>query len=431
MQCESATSASESGTSTAESTSKAQQLHQQLKLFNSSISSAETSPDTKSLPGTCHFWVSVGSFPFLNLYLSSHPSSILLSSKTNSIGIGWCLPCITTATIVQNPNSTPSRLAKVGPITAAISTNDRNETGKPATTTAVPVRKVVQSKSSSNLAFPTSTAAAAAAAVTSIDKNISLVRRSYSTRLNPRPRRRRRSSSASLASASSSDSASTARTQLSASTAVAAMSSSTTTSRPCLRHAYSRSYDDLLSRVNRVSHQQQSYFPCHTTKSVKFFLPESSQASSMTNTNHLLFPATSTDGGSGTLVPDYRNTAATAAAAAFATAFYYPCYQPPYCYLTSAAAAFYQQHPGTFAMSSYEYKTGTTEMFQPLFWLWPFLDRSGGHQNFWRDRRSRRRRSADLLHVFAQSRLNFRGKTFFKGLMFTFSSQPILNDPFF
>ena len=155
-------------------------------------------------------------------------------------------------------------------------------------------------------------------------KSASLARRSQSARVatsRPLRRRRRRSSSGSLASGSSSDS--TALTSL-----------ATLSSRPCLRHsagsAVSRSLDDLLSAVKPVVPYSQH------NKSVKFYLPET--------------PSSATAGSTAMLqssyrvpfVPDYRNPATAAAAAAFATAFYYPAtaapyYRAPYCYLASTA----------------------------------------------------------------------------------------------
>ena len=153
-------------------------------------------------------------------------------------------------------------------------------------------------------------------------KSASLARRSQSARATSRPlrRRRRRSSSGSLASGSSSDS--TALTTL-------------LPSRPCLRHsassAVSRSLDDLLSEFKPV-------VPYNHNKSVKFYLPETpsntdsnAAAASMLQSSYRV-----------PFVPDYRNPATAAAAAAFATAFYYPTmaapyYRAPYYYLASTA----------------------------------------------------------------------------------------------
>ena len=160
-------------------------------------------------------------------------------------------------------------------------------------------------------------------------KSASLARRSQSARATSRPlrRRRRRSSSGSLASGSSSDS--TALTTL-------------LPSRPCLRHsassAVSRSLDDLLCEFKPV-------LPYNHNKSVKFYLPETppnaaaaaaaadsnAAAASMLQSSYRV-----------PFVPDYRNPATAAAAAAFATAFYYPTmaapyYRAPYYYLASTA----------------------------------------------------------------------------------------------
>ena len=131
-------------------------------------------------------------------------------------------------------------------------------------------------------------------------KSASLARRGHNAR--PlRRRARRRSSSGSLASGSSSDS-----------TALMSL----LPSRPCLRTNASRSLDDLFSAVKPVVPYG------HSSKSVKFYLPD---APSSDSTAAAPYPSYRVP-----FVPDYSNPATAAAAAAFATAFYYPTMAAPY-----------------------------------------------------------------------------------------------------